>query len=224
MSRAAKHLDWMVVVVLFLFAFSLSARADFIVDDFSAPDPRIVPVVILLDPDPTLVETPDPGIGGGERDILVDVLGTPTPSSFIGEIGNGSFLFGSSSPGTTATIQYDGVDVDILGPPAQLVNSEGLGGVDLTFGNTLFGVGLDFLSLDGVPLQTTSVEIEVHSSTSTSTFVGAIPDAAGLARFYAPFSAFSGSAMCKRFIISFSVFRKVLHINRPYRKHHQLHH
>ncbi len=153
------------------------ARADFIIDDFSAPAVLVVPVIALLNPDPTIVQTPGAAILGGERDILLDVIGTPTPGSFIGEIGAGEFRFYGASPGTAATIQYDGSDADILGPPAVLVNSKGLGGVDLTAHGDRFA--LDFLSLDGGGSQFTEIWITVYSPGPTADLlVELIPDSA----------------------------------------------
>ncbi len=186
--RAAQSLTCFLAVCLTL-ASEGSARADFIIDDFGEPEIVEVRVIDFLDPDPTLIQTPDPDIPGGERDILLDVIGTPGLSTFIGEIGGGSFIFNGSTPGTTAVIQYDGLDVDPEGPPGALINSEGLGGMDLTTFGGLFG--LELLRIEGGITQFTDIEIEVHSSTSTATFSGAIADNTTASTFTAPFSAFS---------------------------------
>lgn len=68
----------------------------------------IVPVIDLNDPNPTLVETSDPGILGTQRDILLEVLGVSRLSSFVAEIGEESFIYGGWSPAKAATIQSDG--------------------------------------------------------------------------------------------------------------------
>lgn len=164
------------------------ARADFIVDDFNAPDQVRVPVIDLVDPDPTHVETPDGAILGGERDLLLDVIGAASPGCFVGEVGRGRLKFNSSSPGTAARLQYDGVDTDVAGPPADLRNSEGLGPIDLAAEGSMFG--LEFSSIDGGMAQSTAIQIEVHSSTTTALLDGVIPDSPGLTTFYAPFDAF----------------------------------
>ncbi|MHC4179047.1 MAG: hypothetical protein ACYSWU_16155, partial [Planctomycetota bacterium] len=111
MSCLRKQIGCIVAACLIVCGLA-PARADFIIDDFDAPNLANLEILVIdfLDPDPTIVQTPDVGILGGERDILLDVIGTPTPTSFVGEIGDGSFVFGGSSPGTAATIQYDGDD------------------------------------------------------------------------------------------------------------------
>ena len=165
------------------------ARAEYIIDDFSEPGKVEVRVISWKHLDPTLVETPDPGVLGEERDILLDVIGVSRLTSFVGEIGDGTFLFNSSSPGTAATIQYDGDDDDPDGPPAALTNFEGLGGLDLTVYGPAFE--LEFLSIDGGQSQSSEIEIEVHSSTSTALFTGTIDDSAGPTTYPVPFAAFS---------------------------------
>lgn len=162
-----------------------------IIDDFSNPVTPAVFTINLTDPDPTLRESPDSGILGGERDVLVDVAGTPQLASITGVLGGGQFVFNSVLPGTMAAIQYDGVDLDGVGPA--LTNSEGLGGIDLTaYGNAFY---LDLLSIDGGISNTTGVEIRVHGSASISLFADVIPDSAGSYRFIAPFSSFSNTSV-----------------------------
>jgi hypothetical protein len=160
-------------------------------DDFSAPDPMSAVAINLLDPDPTLVQTAGLSLAavGGERDILLDVMGVSGLASFSGTVGGGSFVFNSSVPGVAVTIQYDGIDADIVGPPAALVNSEGLGGADLTtLGSAFF---LDFATIEGGQGQATDIEIEVHGGGAAAIFVGQIPDSAGPLMFLAPFGGFS---------------------------------
>lgn len=191
MNYRTKQFACLFAVCLILFGW-VPARAEYIIDDFSAPDPAIVKGITLLgDPDPSVVETPEPPLPGtpilgGERDMLLNVIGVARPTSFVGEIGSGSFVFGGSSPGTAATIQYDGDDP---GDPPPLFNSEDLGGVDLTVHGDTFA--LEFLSIDGGQSQWTKIEIEVHSSTSTALFTGTIDDSAGPTTYPAPFAAFS---------------------------------
>jgi hypothetical protein len=177
------------IFVAWLILFGpLPARAEYILDDFDAPVPIVVPVINLYSPNPTLIETANAAILGTERDMLLSVFGVAKPSSFIGEIGGGSFCFGGSSPGTAAVIQYDGMDADIVGPPAMLVNSEGLGGFDLTAYGSMFA--LKFLSIDGGQVPSTYIQIEAHNSSFTTTFLGMIPDSAGPTTYLVPFAAF----------------------------------
>lgn len=180
MSCYAKHVGCLLAVCLVLSGL-VPARAEYIIDNFSAPVAVVVPVIALLDADPTIVETPDPGILGGERDILLDVIGTPGLSSFIGEIGDGSFIYGGSSPGTAASIQYDGLDVD---PPGELVNSGGLGGMDLTLYGDRFA--LDFLRIDGGDSQFTEIWITVYSGIYSDLLVELIPDSPGPSTYTSP--------------------------------------
>jgi len=195
MNHLTKRVACLLAVCL-IFCVSVPARAEYIIDDFGAPDAANLEVRVIRwnDPDPSLVQTPSPPmpdtpILGGERDILLDVIGVSRLTSFVGGIGDGTFLFNSSSPGTAATIQYDGDDDDPDGPPAALTNFEGLGGLDLTLYGPAFE--LEFLSIDGGQAQSSDIEIEVHSSTSTALFLGTIDDSAGPTTYPAPFAAFS---------------------------------
>ncbi|UCG48810.1 MAG: PEP-CTERM sorting domain-containing protein [Phycisphaerales bacterium] len=192
--RERKGIPTILTVVVCLILVQATG-AQPVIDDFSVPDPVVAVVINLLDPDPTLIETADALLAavGGERDILLDVLGVSGPVSFSGSIGGGTFLFNSGARGVAVTLQYDGVDVDMVGPPASLVNSEGLGGADLTsMGSAFF---LDFLSIEGGPAQTTGIEIEVHGGGGSAVFAGQIPDSATPSTFLAPFSGFSNAGV-----------------------------
>ena len=188
MNHFTKPLTCLLVLYLMLFGVA-PASAEFIIDDFSAPVPPAVRVISLLDLDPSLVKTADLGILGGERDVLLDVVGVPRWTSFVGEIGAGTFVFGGSSPGTAATIQYDGPDADIVGPPAALINAQALGGVDLTVYGDKFA--LRFLGIDGGDAQVTGISITVHSPGGfSSTLLDVIPDSAGPSTYTSlPFAA-----------------------------------
>ena len=175
----------------FVMLFAVSAQA-YPVDTFTGP--KVVTAISLQDPDPTLLKTDNVDIIGGQRDLLLDVSnvsGPAGPATYIGTIGEGSFVFNSGTPGVTATLQYDGDDTDIVGPPASLVNSEGLGGVDLTAAGTN-SFKLDFLSIEGGDYQDTDVTIEVHNGTDKATFIGKIPDSSVPTRYEVLFSDFTG--------------------------------
>jgi len=173
-----------------LAAVGLPVKAEIVIDDFSAPDSSVVTVINLLNPDPTLIKTSDGSILGGERDVLVDVQGNPSFISYAGIVGGGSLEFASSGPaGTAATLQYDGLDADVVGPPAQLVNAEGLGGMDLTsYGSKFY---FDFLWTDPGSEAVIDILIRVNSIAQSSTFSGGIPGSSSPLTFLAPFSSFS---------------------------------
>jgi len=165
-----------------------------VIDDFSLADPHVAYAINIVDPDPTLIETPDPGllsIMGGERDLLVDVDGVSGPVSATGTVGDGTYMFGTVGMGASATLQYDGVDADIVGPPAMLVNSEGLGGIDLTDGGTNVGIRLDFLFIDGGAGTLLGIEVEAHSTTGVATFSADIPHDPAPSSYLVPFAAFT---------------------------------
>jgi hypothetical protein len=177
------------LVLIIAVLLAPAARGALIIDDFTRPTTPKAFTVDLTDPDPTLLKSSDFSILGGERDMLVDVVGTPSVVSITGVLGGGQFVFNSVVPGTVAVLQYDGLDADVAGPPAALINAEALGGIDLTaYGNLFY---LDFLSVDGGTSNTTAVEIQVHSPSSSAVFAGAIPDSAGPYQFTAAFSSFS---------------------------------
>ena len=121
------------------------SHADLMIDDFSDPVGERVIIIHNSDLDPTLLKTSSGGgsVLGGERDLLLDVLGVSKATSFSGSIGAGVFEFGSvGDPGTVAVLQYDGLDADVPGHPASLINAEGLGGVapkDTVYGVVLAG-------------------------------------------------------------------------------------
>lgn len=180
MNQPARQFECLLALGL-VFAGAISARAEYIIDDFRAPANTVVRVITFVNPDRSVVETPDAGILGGERDVLLDVIGTPGLTSFIGEIGDGSFVFGGASPGTAATIQYDGVDAD---PADALANASGLGPVDLTVHGDRFS--LDFLSLDGGGSQFTEIWMTVYSGGASDLLVDLIPDNAGPSTYTSP--------------------------------------
>lgn len=163
-----------------------------VIDDFSAPVPAIPYAISLTAVDPLLIEFIDPAVLGGERDLLVDVDGVPGPVSATGTVGEGSYLFGSAGAGVSATLQYDGIDLDIVGPPAQLLNSEGLGGFDL-INSTNTGILLEFASIDGGAGTVLGVVIAAHGVSGTATYIGDIPENSGPSTYWVPFAAFTVS-------------------------------
>ena len=123
----------------------------FTVDSFNLPNPAATFIIDLLDPDPTLIKNTVAGVVGGERDLLIDVAGNPGLNTALGAVGfqggSGAFRGTFGAPGSTATLEYDGLDADIVGPPAGLVNNEGLT-TDLTNGGINTGFRIDTFALD----------------------------------------------------------------------------
>jgi len=154
---------------------------------------EVTTVIDYIDPNPTLLKAANGDILGGERDLLLEVLGQPGRVSYSGTIGQKKFVFNSESPGVTATLQYDGFDADVAGPVASLDNAEGLGGIDLTAGGTVDGFKLDFDSIDGGHYSSTDIEIEIHNGTDVAQFVGTISDSSIPIRYDALFSNFTGA-------------------------------
>ncbi|MDZ4780472.1 MAG: SdrD B-like domain-containing protein, partial [Planctomycetia bacterium] len=154
------------------------------IDDFSEPDPAEFYFINALNLDPTLIKHNVPGALGGQRDALIDVIGASNPLSANVVVGfngiAGLFSFGSASPGTSATLQYDGADADIVGPPAGLINNQGLN-TDLTNNGLATGMLLDFASIDpglgtalGVEIRLTSPGGGTATFTDTTTFLESI--------------------------------------------------
>lgn len=166
-----------------------SAVADLLIDDFSMPGTPVALVMPSQDGETALVETADADILGGERDVLFDIIGTPTRLiGFSAEFNNNLLYYDGHSPGATAILQYDGLDADLTAPP-ELVLSEGLGGVDLTDGGSLFQFSIYFASVD----HAMDIEIEVHSATGVATYMGTTSARPSTpTALHAPFRLFTG--------------------------------
>jgi hypothetical protein len=114
-----------------------------LVDSFSDPSSADSFFITALNANPF---TPPPyfgpGILGGERDLVVNVLNTPNPISANGFIGggvsNGVFNLGTATngPGTEVTMHYDGA-----GLPASLTGNGTNTGIELDFDFLQVGTG-----------------------------------------------------------------------------------
>ena len=163
-----------------------------VVDDFSSTQQEWV--IAAANPDPTHLEASGSMLGG-ERDLLVDVLGQPQLISSNGSVGDDGgdtvLLFASSAPGTLVTLQYDGADADTAGPPAALVNSEGLS-ADLTAnGGAGFRFDFDFLQIGG---GVDEIEAEIRLTSAgggTATYNGSISENLGEFDYLVPYAAFT---------------------------------
>lgn len=189
MNRLAKQLGRALVACLFVTCVPC-VEAVIVIDDFDTPDGPIAVVMPLLDGETAFVETTNPEILGGQRDMLFEIMGsTPRLVGFSAEVNGGEFWYDGHTPGTSAILQYDGLDTDILGSPPQLVRSEALGGIDLTQAGRLFMFSLRFASIDH-PMD---IEIDVHSGLEMATFSGTLGAHPGTPTiFKAMFDDFSG--------------------------------
>ena len=161
--------------------------APVVIDDFSAPDTPATYVISLINSDPYVLK--QFAALGGERDLLVDVLGSPTSVSAVGMVGAGEYQFGTSGPvASLATLQYDGIDV--LDTASSLVNAQGLS-VDVTSGNTNNGFRLAFDSMDPGAASTLSVRITATSAGGSASYFGAAAADPNPSNFDVLFTAFS---------------------------------
>lgn len=176
------------LVALLGLGVSTGRAAPVLIDNFDSPDPGTSYVIDLLDPDPTVIEQAVAGMIGGERDVLIDVIGTPGAVSATGTVGGGNFIYGSTSPGSVVTLQYDGIDAD---PAAALTNSAGLGGVDLTDGGSNIGILMQFLSVDAGAGSDLDLEIYATSAGGSASFVGTVMESVSPFEHFVLFSDFA---------------------------------
>jgi hypothetical protein len=162
------------------------------IDNFDNPNPAATWFINALNPDPFFRQDVGAGIIGGQRDLVVDVLGPSGPISANGFVGtvalNNSklnFATASSGAGSQGILQYDGIDVD----SAALNNAMGLN-ADLTAnGNNGFRMDFDFLQVGAgatMPLQI--VATSPGGTATFSTVVVADPTSFSL---FVPFAGFS---------------------------------
>lgn len=171
-------------LLAFAFLSGSKTATAVVIDNFTDPSGAASYVIDFLDPDPFLLKqqplNPLNTIGG-ERDLLVDVLGPVSLVSASGTVGAGSYQFGSAGDSPSmVTLQYDGVDADIPSPPASLVNAQGLDNVDLNPGNSLNAFSLTFNSVDTAAEPSISFRITVTGPGGSTEYFGSgangIPD------------------------------------------------
>ncbi len=163
-----------------------------VIDDFGTPDPYQVYNISDEYSAPLVVEADDPRILGGQRDLLVEIDGEPTTVSSQVQIGVDQGLrLASASPGTTITLQYDGVDVD---PTDQLSVGETFASpIDLTAGGANTGLRIDFDMVEaGLSASEMDIRITATGQTGSAEYVGAVPEANNPS-FFVPFTSFTAT-------------------------------
>ena len=195
-------------LVWLLETFAPAVHAEpIVIDDFNLPSQGEVFFMQGREPVPTntiLVKYQDEGILGGERDVLIEVLGTAETLSVGGMVGyDKDLLLGAvqvatfGNPGTRVTLQYDGVDlldsVDGGLEAAGLGAGGGLGGhlSDATPGT---GLWLSFLNVDAVDPSGLDLEITAGSSSGDSLhYSGFVPDGNQPFDHFIPFADFTAT-------------------------------
>ncbi|MDZ7615514.1 MAG: SpaA isopeptide-forming pilin-related protein, partial [Patescibacteria group bacterium] len=147
-----------------------------VVDSFAEPDPEDIWVSSA-----SFVHVGS--MLGGERELLIEVLGTPGGSSTSGSVGtigaDGTLAFGTGGdPGTKAVLTYDGT---LLIPLSE----------DLTGGgvNTAFRLDMTMLQVAGHM----DVTINLVGPEGSATFTGELPESASAKSHYIPFADFVAS-------------------------------
>jgi hypothetical protein len=168
-------------------AMACSANAAITIDNFDAPSSEEATVIDLqTGGDPYAInQHDDASILGGQRDVLIEVQGTSSLTSYAGTIGGGTFDFISDSPGSIATMQYDSVDTE---SGSSLSDAEALGGMDLTESGSSDRFRFEFLSADlGFDLSVT-----VQGGGNTASFVGSVASSETPFTYDIAFSSFAG--------------------------------
>ncbi len=169
--------------------------APIVIDDFSTPDPAPFFLVGFTHLNDLLVE--QPGLSeavGGERDILIEVLGTLNIQSAQLLTGTDRSLFSQGvmqvatarEPATTVTLQYDGTDDD----GNALLNSRLLN-LDLTDGGTNDRLEIEFLTVDAPASLGLDFVITLTSPGGTAVLAELIPESGLPAVHVSPFAAFA---------------------------------
>lgn len=158
-------------------------------DNFDTPETPQVYAIGMIDPNPTILQSAAPDMLGGQRDVMIEVAGVPTPVSAMGSIGGGLFVFGSSEPGATAYLQYDGIDLET---GTSLTNVYGLTS-DLTSAGSQFGFTFRFQGLDSGPsADALEIKIDVTGPSGSATYSGTVPDGATPFWHFVSFGSFTG--------------------------------
>ena len=152
------------------------------VDDFQAPAGAEIFVIDFLHDDPVWYKTVDASILGGDRDLLIDVIGAPIPFSAQVEIGNGHLVVATEQPGTRISLRYDGENDAGFDP-----------WIDLTGGGKHTGFLFDMDWVDSGAFSA-SLDLQVFATSFGGGWArildGEIPDHANPNQHFVPFASF----------------------------------
>lgn len=158
-----------------------SSAGAVIIDDFST-----TPQMVEADPPPVpntdASEVASASSLGGWRDLFAEVTASPfnTDLAFEANFGTLATSAGGGVEGSTA-VTWDGNDGD-----GEVVDTTGLGGIDLTGGGTANGFDLNLLSID-LDVSVAITVWDMVGSMSTASFLAANLDSDSFA-----FSSFTG--------------------------------
>ncbi len=162
--------------------------ATIVIDDFSSPSPAAMFSLSGSGATSMLVKQTGDDIVGGERDVLLELLGGGSASLLVGD----DYLDMNSggAAGAVLSLQYDGMGAGDNDTAAGLLNNGGLA-IDLSDGGENHLFQLDFLMLDAGPgADAIDLVIEVSSANGTASFMGQIDESAGPSSYLIDFSQF----------------------------------
>jgi hypothetical protein len=165
------------------------------------------------------------GVIGGQRDLLVNVVGQAQPNSAVGIVGfDTSYALDAIQVGTNglsptiATLQYSGPDAK--NTSTSLVNAHDLGGgagIDLTGGGTNSRFLLTFMGVDAQPTAGLDLVITITSPGGKTSKVSAtVPNSLATFNFYVPFSGLMGNASTTHvdsILVSFNSVRQTPNVD-----------
>jgi len=180
------------------------ARAGILtIDDFTQPgSATFFALGMGNNPSKTISQTVTGAIGG-QRDLLINVLGQGKANSATGLIGhdtdfgvNALQLQTNGLAPSMTTLQYSGLESL---SPSSLINAHALNaglGVDLTSGGTNNRFLIEFLYCDATPTSGLDLTITITSpgGKSSTTAMEIAPNAQSTYNFFVPFGALVGNA------------------------------
>ncbi|MDZ4781465.1 MAG: PEP-CTERM sorting domain-containing protein [Planctomycetia bacterium] len=174
-----------------LLSADVSSAASLMIDDFENPTPAGVLLIGVNQPNgKPFQELGAPITIGNQRDVMVEVLGTPKANSAQVLIGHDDDLFDrgifqfatASDPASVVTLQYDGEDVNT----EELDNAHALQQLVLPDG----GITINFLSVDAPVSGNLDVIIRLSSNGVQATYSGEVGETGDPSELYAPYLEF----------------------------------
>lgn len=181
----------LIAVGLLCLAASRVSASTLMVDDFESPTPASVNIIGITHGNGVPMQFSGlPLTIGSQRDVKVDVQGTPKANSAQILIGHDDQLYNrgvfqvatASSPGSVITLQYDGEDVNL----DALTNAQALSTAVVPEG----GVTIGFLSVDAPNAGMLDVAIRLYSQDAVATYSGQIAETGTPVDFYASYDEF----------------------------------